>query len=62
MQKGECPSSRVELVRAHRPRGIYVPPDDVPLHLANGWKLLDDCPFGDDVLLAPPLLEFARPA
>lgn len=47
---------RSELIRAHRPRGIYVPPDDVPLHFANGWKLLDDCPFGDDVLLAPPVI------
>lgn len=43
--------------RLHRPRGVYVPADDVPLHLANGWKLMDDCPGGRDVLLAPPPTE-----
>lgn len=62
MQKGECPSARMAIVRAHRPRGIYVPALDVPLHLANGWKLLDDCPGGEDVLLAPPVRELGRAA
>jgi hypothetical protein len=47
-------SERAAIIHRNRPRGIYIPTDDVSAHLANGWKLLDDCPGYDEVLLAPP--------
>jgi len=48
-------SDRIALIRRNRPRGIYMPVADVPAHLANGWKLLDDCPGAEEVLLLPPM-------
>jgi hypothetical protein len=38
----------------YRPRGFYVPSQEAPIYLANGWRLLDDCPGCDRVLLQPP--------
>lgn len=38
----------------HRRRGWWIPIADVPLHLANGWRLIDDGGAGGDALLAPP--------
>lgn len=35
-----------------RSRGLWVPVDDAPLYLLQGWRLVDDA--GSDVLLAPP--------
>lgn len=35
---------------------------EVPMHLANGWRLLDDCPGIDEVLLAPPAAHQERAA
>ena len=63
-------SARAAAVRSNRPRGIYVPAADAPLHLAQGWRLLDDCPPApganlsrffarDEVLLLPPSREEA---
>lgn len=40
--------------RPPRERGVYVPIDDVSMHLANGWRVLDDLAGADEVLLAPP--------
>lgn len=45
---------RAAAVRRSRPRGVYVPPEEVPALLANGWRVLDDCPGHDEALLAPP--------
>lgn len=47
-------AQRAAIVRANRPRGHYIATDDVSAHLACGWRLLDDCPGHDEVLLAPP--------
>ncbi len=47
-------AERSALVRRNRPRGIYTPIAEVSAHLANGWRLLDDCPGCDEALLAPP--------
>jgi hypothetical protein len=55
-------TARATIVRAHRPRGVYVPTAEASLALANGWTLLDDCPAvpgahffdRDEVLLLPP--------
>lgn len=49
------PAERAAIIYNNRPRGIYVPTAEVPMHLANGWRLLDDCPGIDEVLLAPPV-------
>jgi hypothetical protein len=35
---------RAIAVASSRPRGVYVPPEEVNALLANGWELLDDCP------------------
>jgi hypothetical protein len=37
-------SERSTLIRRNRPRGIYTPIEEVSAHLANGWRLMDDCP------------------
>jgi hypothetical protein len=45
---------RAIAVASSRPRGVYVPPEEVNALLANGWELLDDCPGSDEVLMLPP--------
>jgi hypothetical protein len=56
---------REQAIRANRPRGVYFPTSEAPLHLAQGWRLLDDCPpapgapHRDEVLLLPPRSEKA---
>lgn len=45
---------RSESIRPNRPRGFYIPTDEVSAHLANGWRVMDDCPGCDECLLAPP--------
>ena len=55
-------AERATIIYNNRPRGIYVPTAEVPLHLANGWRLLDDCPGIDEVLLAPPVVHEERAA
>jgi hypothetical protein len=47
-------AERCALIRRNRPRGHHVPTEEVSAHLANGWRVLDDCPGYDEVLLAPP--------
>lgn len=45
---------RTIAVALARPRGVYMPVDEVEACLANGWRVLDDCPGSDEVLMAPP--------
>jgi len=43
--------------RPHRERGIYIPADEVQIHLANGWTIID-MPIGsDETLMRPPAIE-----
>lgn len=53
--------ARAAIIQSHRPRGIYVSPDEAQLLLHAGWELIDDCPAPigvkvarEEVLLAPP--------
>lgn len=43
--------------RPHRERGVYIPADEVQIHLANGWTILDIPSGCDDVIMRPPAIE-----
>lgn len=45
--------------RPPRDRGVYIPIEDVSMHLANGWRVLDDLAGTHEVLMAPPAREVA---
>lgn len=56
-------TTRADMVRRNRPRGLYVPTAEAQTLLHCGWELVDDCPpplgvkaagLRDEVLLAPP--------
>jgi hypothetical protein len=51
------PDTGTKIPVIHKPlrrRGIYLPPDEVEPHLANGRLLIDDCPGFRGALIAPP--------
>lgn len=40
--------------RPHRQRGLWVPADEAPYYLAQGWRIIDDGGDSGELLLAPP--------